>query len=416
MTMLRWSSVIPAPRTILAHALAGGSLLLCVGFVLLLTPAPAEELARTDTATAGGFVLGATFPVVGWIVATKRPANAMGWIFLGVGLSQALDTFALQYATVGLVIVPGALPAADLLAWVASWVWAPGYVLLLTATVLLFPDGRPPSPRWRPVLWAAGLSALLLMVPMALIAWPSRGVALLGPGPGPSDLAGLDPALAAMLEDLGALIPVGLVLLLAAAVGSIAGLVARFRASAGVERTQLKWFVAAGVVEIAVIVISTLEILPWTALSTLLAIAVSPLVPVAATIAILRYRLYEIDRIVSRTVGYLLVSGLLAGTFAILVVTLQALLAPLTESNDLAVAGSTLVVASLFQPLRTRIQRAVDQRFNRTRLSAEGTVRALMSTIRDEVDGAAIVGSLVGSIERTLQPASTSVWIRGGDR
>ncbi len=399
-----------------AHVLAASAVLLDIGFLLLLLPAPAEELAQLGTTSAGGFVLGATFPVVGWLVASKRPANPMGWIFLGVGLSQALDTIASQYAIVGLQTMPGSLPAADVMSWIASWVWAPGFGLLLTATVLLFPDGRPPSPRWRPVLWAGGLAVVLLALPIAIIAWPSRGVALLGSGPGPSDVVAGDPVATAVLGFLGALTNVGLLLLLASSACSVAGLVIRFRRSTGVERAQLKWFAAAGVVEIALIVASTLEILPWLQLNTALAIAVSPLLPVAATIAILRYRLYEIDRIVSRTIGYLLVSGLLAAMFALLVVTLQGLLAPFTESNGLAVAGSTLAVAALFQPARRRIQWAVDRRFNRARVDAERIEGELTNRIRDQVDAGAVVGLLVTSVEQTVQPAFSTVWIRESAR
>jgi len=403
-------------RVLAAHVMAASAVLLDIGFLLLLLPAPTEELAQLGTTSAGGFVLGATFPVVGWLVASKRPANPMGWIFLGVGLSQALDTFASQYAIVGLQTVPGSLPAADVMSWIASWVWAPGFALLMTATVLLFPDGRPPSPRWRPVLWAAGLAVVLLAFPIAIIAWPSRGVALLGSGPGPSDVVAGDPVATAVLGFLGALTNVGLLLLLASSACSVAGLVIRFRRSTGVERAQLKWFAAAGVVEIALLVASTLEILPWLQLSTALAITVSPLLPVAATIAILRYRLYEIDRIVSRTIGYLLVSGLLAAMFALLVVTLQGLLAPFTESNGLAVAGSTLAVAALFQPARRRIQWAVDRRFNRARVDAERIEGELTNRIRDQVDAGAVVGLLVTSVEQTVQPAFSTVWIRESAR
>ncbi len=278
------------------------------------------------------------------------------------------------------------------------------------------PDGRPPSPRWRPVLWAAGLAVVLLAFPIAIIAWPSRGVALLGSGPGPSDVVAGDPVATAVLGFLGALTNVGLLLLLASSACSVAGLVIRFRRSTGVERAQLKWFAAAGVVEIALLVASTLEILPWLQLSTALAITVSPLLPVAATIAILRYRLYEIDRIVSRTIGYLLVSGLLAAMFALLVVTLQGLLAPFTESNGLAVAGSTLAVAALFQPARRRIQWAVDRRFNRARVDAERIEGELTNRIRDQVDAGAVVGLLVTSVEQTVQPAFSTVWIRESAR
>jgi hypothetical protein len=342
--------------------MAGAALLLAAGFVVLVGAFPETGQLLSEPTAAGGWVLGVTFPIGGWIVATKRPDNAMGWVFLGIGLSQALETFASAYATVAILVAPGSLPASDLMAWVGAWAWAPGFTLLLSAAVLLFPDGRPPTPRWRPVLWSAGLGLGLMVVPMATLAWGSDGADLLGPGPhsGGAD----DPMLSALLIAVN----VGLLLMLASGALSVLGLVVRFRRSAGVARAQLKWFAAAGVVEISVLVFTSLVGLPWPALNVAVAVACAPLLPVAAGIAILRYRLYDIDRIVSRSVGYLLVTGALAVVFAVLVVALQGLLAPFTESNAVAVAGSTLVVASLFQPLRRRVQRAVDRRFNRAQV------------------------------------------------
>jgi hypothetical protein len=389
-----------------AHLLAGTALLLDAGFLLLLIPMPADQLSQVGTTTVGGFVLGLTFPLVGWIIASRRPANAMGWIFLGVGLSQALDTFATQYATVGLVVAPGSLPAADLLSWVAVWAWAPGFTLLLTATVLLFPDGRPPTPRWQPVLWMAGVALLLLVVPIGIGAWPYRGVGLRGSGP----VTSTDPFVSAML----ALENVGLILLLATAVASIAGLVVRFRRSTGIERAQLTWFVAAGVTEILVIVTVTLLAPPASVIGSVLAAAVSPLLPIAATVAILRYRLYDIDRIVSRTVSYGVVTGLLAVLFAGLVLGLQAILAPFTAGNGLAVAASTLVVAATFQPLRGRVQRVVDRRFDRARYDAEAVVTRFVGNVRDQVELDALVGEVVVAARRSVAPAWASVWLREG--
>jgi hypothetical protein len=393
-------------RRVAAHAMAGTALLLDVAFVLLLVPVPADQLSQLETTTIGGFVLGLTFPLVGWVIASRRPANSMGWIFLGVGLSQALDAFATQYATVGLVVAPGSLPAADVLSWVAVWAWAPGFTLLLTATVLLFPDGRPPTPRWRPVLWAAGAATFLLVVPVAIAAWPFRGEGLLGSGPGLGTQT--DPIMSAMVV----LQSVGLILLLASGIASIAGLVVRFRRSTGTERAQLEWFVAAGVTEIVVLVVVTLLAPPASIVGTVLAAAISPLLPLAAAVAILRYHLYDIDRIVSRTVSYGVVTGLLAVLFAGLVLGLQGLLAPFTAGNGLAVAASTLVVAAAFQPLRARVQRVVDRRFDRARYDAEAVVTGFVDSVRDQVELEALAGEVVAVARRSVAPASVSVWLR----
>jgi 4-amino-4-deoxy-L-arabinose transferase-like glycosyltransferase len=186
----------------------------------------------------------------------------------------------------------------------------------------------------------------------------------------------------------------------------------RFRRSTGSERAQLKWFVAGGGIEAIMLVTSVFVTIPNQLFSALLTIVVSPLLPIAATIAILRYHLYDIDRILSRTVAYALVTGLLAGVFAILVVALQALLAPFTGSNALAVAGSTLAVAAAFQPLRRRIQRLVDRRFNRSRFHADRIATGFAGLIRDQVEMSAVVAALDAAVDRAVQPSAAAILIR----
>jgi hypothetical protein len=394
-----------ARRRLAAHLLTGMSLALDgLGLVLLVPQLSGSSFERLDAQTIGGYVLGATFPVVGWLVATRRPGNAIGWVFIGVGLSQALDSFAGQYGVIGLVTAPGSLPAADILAWIATWAWAPGFTLLLTFGVLLFPDGRPPSPRWRPVLWTAAVALVLLIVPVAMVAWPDRGPDLLGVGPVQSS----DPTVQALLSVQF----LGLILLAVSALLSVAGLVVRFRRSVGVERAQLKWFVAAGAVEVVSLVASAFVTIPSPLLNVVLTLAVSPLLPIAATIAILRYRLYDIDRIVSRSVSYAVVTGLLAALFATLVVALQEVVAPFTRNSSIAVAGSTLVVAATFQPLRTRVQRLVNRRFNRARFDADRVASGFARLIRDQAEAGSVIDALDVAIRGTVQPRSAAVWIR----
>ena len=397
-------------RRLAANVMAGAALLMAAGFLAVMVGYPEARQTLSDPTVPGGWVLGITFPVVGWIVAAKRPDNVMGWVFLGVGLSQALETFAGAYATVGILVSPGSLPAADLMAWIGVWAWAPGFTLLLSATVLLFPDGRPPTPRWRFVLGIAFVGMALIMIPLAGMAWGSSGADLLGPGPQPGTVD--DPFRSALLMATD----VGLLLMLLSGGLSVAGLIVRFRRSTGVARAQLKWFVGAGVVEITLLVITSMVTLPWTALNVALAIVVAPLLPIAAGIAILRYRLYDIDRIVSRSVGYLVVTGLLAGVFAVLVVGLQGILAPFTASNVIAVAGSTLAVASLFQPLRRRVQRRVDRQFNRARVDADRVARQFAEMVRDQVDAHSVAGAMASAVRATVQPSSAGVWIREGAR
>ena len=388
-----------------AHLLAAIALGLDALAVLLLLPqAGTDELTRMDSSTFGGYVLGVAFPVVGWLIATRRPGNAIGWIFMGIGLSQALDTFAGQYGVVGLVVAPGSLPAADVASWIAVWSWAPGFVLLLTAAVLRFPDGRLPTERWRPVEILAGVALLLLVVPIAVVSWPYRGATLLAMSHGSSS----DPVVSmAMTLEL-----LGLIVLAVAGVGSIVGLGVRFRRSRGIERAQLKWFVAGGTVEVVALLGSAFLPTQGGPLDYLVTLVVSPLVPIAATIAILRYRLYDIDRLVSRTVSYAAITGLLAVLFAGLVVALQGVLATIAENSAIAVALSTLVVAAAFQPLRSRVQRPVDRRFNRARYDADRMATGFAGRVRDQVDAGAVIGALGEAVERTVQPVSTAVWIR----
>jgi hypothetical protein len=393
-------------RAGLAGLLALAGLALDLAAVSVLAAEMAHGIQPPiDGNTAGGYALGATFPIVGWIIASRRPRNAIGWIFLVIGLSQSLATFADVYAAYGLAVGTAAPPLAAELAWVGVWSWAPGFVLLLTLSVLLFPDGRLPSRRWRPVVWAVGVSLALVIVPMAIAVWPIRTPEL-ATGRPPADDGAL--ALAAGLQG------VGLLLAAAAAIASVAALIVRFRGSTGPERRQLKWFTFAGSVEVVLIAATPfIDFGNATApISALSAVVVGPLLPIAATVAILRYRLYDIDRIVSRTIAWSALTALLAAVFVALVLLLQALLVDATSSQPIAVAASTLVVASLFQPLRRGIQVHVDRRFNRTSYDAERTLGRFTARLRDDVDLANVASGIREVVTDTLAPMRVSVWIR----
>ena len=351
----------------------------------------------------GGIVLGATYPVVGWILASRRPENPIGWIFLVIGVSQAGTAMLEQYAVYGLETRPGTVPLADIASWVGAWSWVPGFVLLLVM-ILVFPDGSLPSRRWRPVLWLAAIAGVMVLVPNAIASWGYRGVELLGSSEPDTSNAPV----------IGALIlvsAVGNVLLIPVAVASLAGLAVRFRRSSVVERQQIKWFAAAAAVEVSLLVSTAFVSLTYP-LDVLAAFVVIPLVPIAVGVAVLRYRLYEIDRLISRTIGWAIVTGLLVAVFAGLVVALQALLAPVTNENTLAVAASTLVAFALFQPLRRRVQRAVDRRFDRARYDGQQTVDAFAERLRNEVDLASLLGDLSGTTGSAVTPVSIAIWIR----
>jgi hypothetical protein len=387
----------------LAYGVAAVSLLLTTTALLLVIAITTTDGRLTiDANGTGGFVLGLTFPIVGAIVASRRPRNPIGWIYLIIGLSQALDTFASRYSEFGLVTSPGSLPLADFMSWVAIWAWAPGLVLFGTISLLLFPDGRHPSPPWRVVSGAAAVATALIMLPAAIATWPMRGALLVSqePNPGAPGPIGVAFTLQA----------VGLLLLGLAAVGSLLSLVVRWRKARGTERAQLKWLAFAVMIELPVVIASTDPALD-PALAAIVALFSAPLIPIAIGIAILRYRLFEIDRIISRTLGYAVVTITLAIVFVGAVLGLTAVLEPWTGGNTIAVAASTLVVAALFQPLRQRIQRVVDRRFDRARYDGQRLIDSFVLELRDEVDLTRLQVALLATADDAVRPASARIWL-----
>ena len=355
-------------------------------------------------------ILGASFPVVGWLIASRRRENRIGWMFLAVGVVFALVTFSGAHAQYGLVVEPGSLPLADITAWLSTLAWVPAYTLLILL-LLFFPDGRLPSRRWRPIIWIAALSAFLMLVPSAIAEWPYRGLALLtGVSPSTGDPL-LDPA----LDTANLLQGAGSALSLIVALAGAGALVIRFRRSVGTEHQQIKWFATAAIVEMAVFLpmgVGGVALPP--PFDLLVALIAAPLIPTAIGVAILRHRLYDIDRIISRTVSYAAVTGILAIVFAGTILVSQTVLASFFSGNSVAVAASTLVVAALFQPLRRRVQSVVDRRFNRSRYNAERTVAAFGARLRDEVDLPRVSEGLLLAVHSTVRPEAASVWLRGG--
>ena len=353
-------------------------------------------------------VVGATYPMVGWLLASRRPGNPIGWFFLVMGVSLAGTAFLHQYAVYGLVTAPGAVPLADVASWMAAWSWVPGF-LALPMMILTFPDGRLPSRRWRPVLWLVAIAAFVLSVPVAVAAWYYRGPILLG-------LGDYDPSeLRYVVYDLAQTI--GGLLLLPIALAAVAAVVVRFRRSAAVERQQIKWFAAAGSVAITVMVASTFITLPFPANAVAAVFAVL-LVPVATAVAVLRYRLYEIDRLISRGLAWAVLSGLLVAVYVAAVLLLQGMLAGVTQGQTLVVAASTLLAAALFQPLRGRIQRLMDRRFDRARYDGERTAAAFAQRLRDQTDMETVTDDLSRTAGATVAPQTLAIWLRraGGAR
>ncbi len=351
-------------------------------------------------------ILTASYGLVGWVVASRRPDNRIGWVFMVIGLSLSVEGFATAYGQLGQVVAAGSLPMADLLSWVALWAWAPGFIFLVSLSVLLFPDGHPPSPRWRPVVWASFVVMALLLVPVAIAAWP--GLGLEG---APALDSGRDQRLA-IAEWIRT---IGLAASPFLAIASFAGIVVRFRRADPTERLQLRWYGVAAVAVIA-FVLSIEFVTPPLIVGFVTSILIAPLIPAAAAVAILRYHLYDLDRIVSRTIAYATVTGVLVVVFAGGILLFQELLAPITGKSGVAVAASTLVVAALFQPLRRKVQRRVDHQFNRARYDAERTVTAFGLRLREEVDLATVVFDLDATVHAAIAPDRIGVWLRTGGR
>ena len=337
-----------------------------------------------------------TFPTVGALIASRRPENPIGWIFCSIGLLQALSIFAGGYARYALLTEPGSLPLGAEMSWLESWSWVPGLGLLVTFLLLLFPTGRLPSPRWQWAAWLAASGIALLVAAFATAAWPERGVALL-------DAVDEEPEGVVLFLAAAGLLMVG-----AAALASIGSLFVRLRRARGDEREQLKWFFYAGVVVVvATVSASTPLRVPEIVLDLGLVT-----IPIATGFAILRYRLYDIDRIVNRTIVYGALTAGLAGLYFGIVVGLQQVFSSITSGNGLAVAGSTLAVAALFRPARRRIQATVDRRFYRRKYDSQRTLEAFSARLRDEIDLDSLSAELRAVVRATMQPAHVSLWLR----
>jgi hypothetical protein len=355
------------------------------------------------------WLLFVTFATVGALVASRWPKNAIGWIFCWLGLSFSLGSASEEYALYALVTEAGSLPGAKGMVWLTSLFGGPIVFALFALVFLLFPDGRLPSRRWRPVVW------LELVAVVCLVAWAFE--------PGPLGNLGLvrvsNPfgiqGAAGLLGTLGL---VGLFMTLAVAVAGGISLVVHFRGARGVERQQIKWFAFSGVVFCAVFAAGpflwTLPQSPATAwIWPVLFLAGASTIPAAVGIAILRHRLYDIDLLINRALVYgSLTATLLAGYFGGIVVLQRLFVVLIGERSTLAVVASTLLIAALFNPLRRRIQGFIDRRFYRRKYDAAKTLAAFTARLREETDLDALSDNLVGMASATMQPEHASLWLR----
>jgi hypothetical protein len=370
-----------------------------LGFLFLYLNGSFEDLL--DESLGIDAVLALSFPTVGAIIASRRPGNAVGWIFCAIGLCGGAEIFTVEYGIYALVTNPGSLPAGVISTWIGTWVWLPSVTLTITFLLLLFPHGRLLSPHWWPVAWLAAAVTIAGTALLAIVPWD-----LLNPGIPAQNPVGVEG-----LRYLGIAPPVPIFVIgIPTTLLSMVSLVLRFRRSRGEERQQLKWFVYAGVLIVGALFVPLL--VPGAA-SSLLQLLVMPSLPVAAGIAILRYRLYDIDLLINRTLVYGALTAMLAGVYVGSVVSLQEALRSLTgQESQLAIVASTLAVAALFNPLRRRIQGFIDRRFYRSKYDARKTLEAFSARLRDETDLDALSGDLVGVVRETMQPAHVSLWLR----
>jgi hypothetical protein len=390
------------------------SMLLVAVPVPLYVSIPASRPSGiTDVPDAVGAVLFTTlvlsFSTVGALIATRRPQNTIGWILLAAGFALGAVIVLSGYVDFSLAAERGRLPGTEWVAWFAQWVWVPGFGPALTFLLLLFPDGRLPSRRWRPVGWLAVVAIVTLALGSAFTPGPFVD------RPEVTNPLGLAPFGGSLLEDGG----VGWLLFPASVVLSATSMVVRFRRAAGEERQQIKWFALA----------AAFAALGWVAITfaygseePLVVVAAQLLqlisflsIPLAVGIAVLKYRLYDIDLIINRTIVY----GALTATLVLVyfggVATTQAVFRAFTgqeQQPQIAVVVSTLVIAALFNPLRRRIQSFIDMRFYRRKYDARKTLETFSAKLRDETDLDALSDDLVGAVRESMQPAHVSVWLR----
>src|SRR5215212_799341 len=408
----------PRATALLAWCLCAVSLMLTVlGLFLLVVSrspvgvpvyagAPVFDFWLVNT------VVAISFSTVGAMITPRLPSqNPIGWIFCSIGLIAGMRLFVAEYAIVTLLAeprsMPAMLPGGEVLAWISSWLWVL-HIGLFMFLALLFPDGRPPSPRWRPFGWFVGVVVVTGTVSVAL--WPETTAGF--------DLVNHPLGIEVATDTMN---PVETILY---ALGLIAAtsLLVRLRRSTGVKRQQVKWFAYAVAVLatsaiLAYIVSESVGVVWLEWVSSMLVLVSVVGLPVAVGIAILRYRLYNIDLLLNRTLVYGALTAVLVMIYLVSVVLLQMLFRAFTgHESQLAVVASTLAIAALFTPLRLRIQSFIDRRFYRRKYDARKTLEAFSAKLRIETDLDALSSELIDVIRETMQPRRLSLWLKLEER
>jgi hypothetical protein len=339
------------------------------------------------------------FAAIGALVAVRQPRNPVGWLLFAMGVLKVIGFLAQEYAIHSLFWRSGVLPGGE----VAAWLWNFAYVPLFLALpfiLLMFPDGRLPSPRWRWLAVLLSINGLVLTIGAGIANWEQRGRELL-----------------TGQFEMPVFLGVSLIVTGFALVASGVSLVLRYSSAAGERRAQLKWlafsaelialWIVAEMVRQAAGLEDDLAILLVDALGVVALLSF----PVSVGVAVLRDRLYEIDRIINRALVYGVLTLMLAGGYWVSVLVLQSVL-PVAGRSPLVIAASTLAIVALFRPLRTRVQSFIDRRFYRTRYDAERTVADFGARLRQEIDLDELGADLVGVVKRTMQPSNVSLWLK----
>jgi hypothetical protein len=368
-------------------ALSVGLSVAAVGLAARNGEGPADLVANHH---AIGIVTAIGIAVLGAMIASRKPGNPIGWLMSVAALLLGVFNFNQQYAPLA---VTETLPLLGLSSWLATWTALPGIAITITSSLQLFPDGRLPSRRWRPVAWVSAAAAVVPAVAMAVLAWPVRG-----------------PELAALTFDHPALAPIfgiGFPIVLVLSVVSRAALVVRFRRSAGAERQQIKWFAYGAMIGIPLGLPAQVPV--W---GPILELLQPPLMFAGLGIGMFRYQLYDVDRVINRTLVYGLLTAALGLAYAAGSLVFVLVAGADSDPPSWLVAAATLAAAAVFRPARRRIQAVVDRRFNRRRYDAARTVEQFSARLRDQVDLATLSAELLAVVDHTVQPTRTSLWLR----
>ena len=393
----------------LAWSLAALSVALLVGGIVLSRAASstAPDLPfggeTNDASVVANLVTLLTFSVVGAIIASRHPRNTIGWLFCSVGVTIGLNSFAGDYAEYWLAGGTSMKSVAETAAWFSSWAWILLTYVPTTFVLLLFPDGRPPSPRWRPVAWGAALGIAGSVAGYALEAGPLEDF------PQIANPYGVDSPIVGMVGVAGSIVAAG------SLVASAVSLIVRMRHARSEQRQQIKWLAYGGTVVVGTICVGGLINL-WNVPVSIVVSNVALLgLPVFTGIAIVKHHLYDIDLLINRTLVYGSLTTMLVAVYVGGIVLSQRVFVGLTgheELPQLAIVASTLMIAALFAPLRRRIQAIIDRRFYRRKYDAAKMLSAFNARLRDETDLGTLSDDLVGVVKETMQPEHVTLWLR----